>query len=103
MYMSRSVIKLALVPAVLYCGTMAASPAVAQVAGLKLDGSGNKIIATLDCVGGNAEIKGSANVLTITGKCSNLKLEGSGNKVTIDFGPAAKVDILGSGLTPVAH
>jgi Protein of unknown function (DUF3060) len=97
MYISRSVIKPAVVLAALYCGTTAASPTVAHVAGnLELEGSGNKITATLDCVGGNAAIRGSANVLNITGKCSSLKLNGSGNKITIEFGPAAKVDIYGS-------
>jgi len=95
--MSRSVIKPTLVLVALYCGSMAVSPTVAQVAGnLELEGTGNKITATLDCAGGNATVKGSANELTITGKCSSLKLNGTGNKITIEFGPAAKVDINGT-------
>jgi hypothetical protein len=99
--MSCTGIKPALFLAVLYCGTMA-SPIVAQVAGnLELEGTGNKINATLDCVGGNATIKGSANVLTITGKCSSLKLAGTGNKITIEFGPAANIDIYGTSNTIV--
>jgi hypothetical protein len=52
--------------------------------------------ATLDCVGGKAEIVGNNNALTITGRCSNLDLAGSENKITIEFGPAAKVSIVGS-------
>jgi hypothetical protein len=50
----------------------------------------------LDCVGGKAAIMSSNNELTLTGKCSSLDLAGSGNKITIDFAPAAKVNISGS-------
>jgi hypothetical protein len=95
--MSRTGINPALFLAVLSCGTIAAYPIAAQVAGnLELEGTGNKINATLDCVGGSATIKGSANELTITGKCSGLKLTGTGNKIAIEFGPAANIDINGT-------
>ena len=49
--MSRSVIKLALVLAVLYCGTLATSPIVAQVAGNEANFRNSAQTATLDCVG----------------------------------------------------
>jgi hypothetical protein len=53
--------------------------------------------ATLDCNQGKAEIMGSNNVLTITGKCSALELAGSGNKITIQLGTSSKIDFVGSG------
>jgi hypothetical protein len=57
--------------------------------------------ATLDCLGGKAEIVDGDNVLAVKGKCSDLDLAGSGNTITIEFGPAAKVSILGSNNTIV--
>jgi Protein of unknown function (DUF3060) len=52
--------------------------------------------ATLDCAGGKAEVKGSSNELTITGKCSSLDIIGSANEVKIEFGPDAQINVSGS-------
>jgi Protein of unknown function (DUF3060) len=77
------------------CGILAAA-ASAQVSSNAAGFVDSEQTATLDCVGGKAEIMGSNNVLTITGKCSGLELAGSGNRINIQFGPAAKVDFVGS-------
>ncbi|MBV8335639.1 MAG: DUF3060 domain-containing protein [Alphaproteobacteria bacterium] len=55
--------------------------------------------ARLDCNGGKAEIMGSNNKLTITGRCSALDLAGSGNTITIEFAAGATVQFVGSGNT----
>jgi len=52
--------------------------------------------ATLDCAGGKAEVKGSSNELTITGKCGSLDISGSANEVKIEFGPGAQINVSGS-------
>jgi hypothetical protein len=95
--MSRSATKPVLVLAMLYFGTMATGQTVAQVSGNQTGFINSGQTATLDCSGGKAAVVGSYNTLTITGKCSNLDLAGSVNKISIDFGPAAKVNVWGSG------
>jgi len=52
--------------------------------------------ATLDCLGGAAQILGSANVLTISGKCSALHVAGSGNRITIEFASDSTISLAGS-------
>jgi hypothetical protein len=52
--------------------------------------------ASLDCAGGKAGVTGSNNVLTFTGKCTDLELAGSGNKISIQFGPGARIEFVGS-------
>ena len=52
--------------------------------------------ATLDCHGGAAQIMGSANVLTISGKCSALNVAGSGNRISIEFAPGSAISLAGS-------
>ena len=52
--------------------------------------------ATLDCHGGAAQIVGSTNVLTISGKCTALNVVGSGNKITIEFAPGSTIGAVGS-------
>jgi hypothetical protein len=93
--MSPGVTKPVLVLAALYLGILAC-PAAGQGSNNQAGFVNSGQTATLDCLGGKAEIVGGDNVLAIKGKCSNLDLAGSGNKITIEFGPAAKVSILGS-------
>lgn len=97
MYMSRSVTKLVLVLAILYCGTAESSPTVAQASGNEAGFIISNQTAALACVGGNNEITGSNNDLTITGKCSDLYLRGSNNRITATLDcVGGKAAILGS-------
>ncbi len=50
----------------------------------------------MDCAGGKAEIMGSNNVLTITGRCSGLDMYGSGNTVNVEFNAGASISFVGS-------
>jgi hypothetical protein len=93
--MSLNAMTSVFVLAFLGCGTMVV-PAEAQMSSNQAGFISSGQTATLDCAQGKAEIMGSNNVLTITGKCSGLELAGSGNKINIQFGPAAKVDFIGS-------
>lgn len=52
--------------------------------------------ATLNCNGGAAQIMGSNNNLTVSGKCSALSVAGSGSKITIEFVPRASASLAGS-------
>ena len=52
--------------------------------------------AKLDCRGGPAQIMGSTNVLTISGKCTALNVAGSGNRITIEFTPNSTISVAGS-------
>ena len=52
--------------------------------------------ATFDCHGGAVQILGSANVLTISGKCSALNVAGSENRITIEFAPGSAMSLAGS-------
>lgn len=52
--------------------------------------------ATIDCPGGQGEIMGSNNNLTITGNCTTLALSGPGNTISIHFAPGGQISFLGS-------
>ncbi len=59
-----------------------------------------------DCAGGDAAIAGSRNTVAFAGACRSLQVRGDGNVVEIVLGPAANVDIAGTGnrigVAPVA-
>jgi hypothetical protein len=74
-------------------------PAAPHASSEQVDFVGSLETKKFDCFGGKVKIVGGHNVVTIVGKCSNLDLTGTDNKIIIDFGPAAKVNIVGGGNT----
>jgi hypothetical protein len=93
--MPRSARKLAPVLAMICCCT-ASGASIAQPSTNRAGFVSSGQTATLNCAGGAAEIMGSNNVLTITGKCSKLDLAGSNNKITIEFASGATISFVGS-------
>lgn len=59
-----------------------------------LEGAGER--STIDCNGGDAEITGSTNQVTVTGACKRLTVEGSGNVVAAQMAAQSTISVTGT-------
>ncbi|USU07508.1 DUF3060 domain-containing protein [Sphingomonadaceae bacterium OTU29MARTA1] len=51
----------------------------------------------IDCDGGEAQINGASNTITVNGPCTLLSVQGAGNIVTVDLAAKSTIRVVGSG------